>query len=134
MVIDEVRGALLQARDEMKQGRSKEAIQRIDHVLEELDDGLLTTHEARELLGIGSVNTLKLLVKRAGLRVQFHGNRMMIPMSELTRLQRSELVRGIQTSNRLHAESSGLSGDSELSSEELADLEESRPGSLPWSR
>lgn len=134
MVIDEIRGDLIQARDEIKQGHPEQAIHHIEQVLEVLDDRLLTTHEARELLGLGSVNTLKLLVRKAGINVQFHGNRMMIPMSALKELQKSAVVHGLQASDRLHAASSGLSIDGELSSEELDDLEDARPGSPPWSR
>lgn len=134
MVIDKVRGDLIQARDEIKQGRSEQAIQSIEHALEELDDRLLTTHEAQMILGLGSVNTLKLLVKKAALHVHFHGNRMMIPMSELRELQNSAVVRGLRTSDRLHAASRDIGAGGELSPEELDDLEEARPGSPPWSR
>jgi hypothetical protein len=134
MVIDEVRDELIQVREEIEQGHVERALERISHAIDELDNRLLTTNQAREILGIGSVNTLKLLVKKAGLDVQFHGNRMMIPMSELLRLQNSELVRGIRTSDRLHAASANLGADGDSYVEVLEDLEASRPGSLPWSR
>jgi hypothetical protein len=55
-----------------------------------------------------------------------------IPITELERLRGSALVQGIHISDRLHNASSEL-GAAELSSEELSDLEESQPGSLPWS-
>lgn len=132
MVIKDLRKELNESLQAVKNGRRDEAVLRIEHILSDLDNNrLLTTSEARELLGIGSVNTLKLLVKKAGLKVEHHGNRMMIPIGELERLQESSLVQGIRASDRLHEESSGL-GDGDLSSEQLGDLEESRPGSLPW--
>ena len=81
---------------------STEAAQLIEQALRGLEDTLLTTTQAKELLGIGSVNTLKLLVRRAGVRTEMHGNRVMIALSELARLQESDVVRGIRTSDRLH--------------------------------
>jgi hypothetical protein len=133
MVIKELRKELNEARTAVQSGRQDDAVVHIDHILEDLsDERLLTTNQARELLGIGSVNTLKLLVKKTRLNVEYHGNRMMIPVGELERLQESALVHGIRTSDHLHAESAGLGGEG-LSPEELSLLEESRPGSLPWS-
>lgn len=69
---------------------------------------MLKTIEAADLLGMRSVNTLKTLVRRLGVRVQYHGNRMMIPVSELERLETSDMLRGIRASDRLHEASVGL--------------------------
>lgn len=95
------------------------------------ETALLTTTEAIEILGIGSVNTLKALVKRFGLPYSKVGNRMMIPLTTITQLQEHALVSEIQASDALHDEAAEL-GDEELSSDELTTLSESRPGQLPW--
>lgn len=132
MKISELRQELEAARGLLAQGNSEEARQCIEHALEELQDRLLTTTEAKDLLGIGSVNTLKLLVRKAGLRTESRGNRMMIPLSELETLQHSPLVRGLQSSDRLHDTSTGLGSEHGLSSTDLDALEEGRPGTAPW--
>lgn len=95
-------------------------------------DQLLTTTEAAELLGIRSTTTLKLLARREGLAYERHGNRMMIPLRELERLQGSAIVRGIQESDRAHDATVDLDGA--LSEDELEALEAARPGTLPWER
>ncbi|MDQ2828529.1 MAG: helix-turn-helix domain-containing protein [Chloroflexota bacterium] len=95
-------------------------------------DQLLTTAEAAELLGIRSMTTLKLLVRREGLAYERHGNHMMIPLRELERLQGSAIVRGIQESDRAHDATVDLDGA--LNEDELEALEAARPGTLPWER
>src|SRR5947207_1254594 len=102
MSIRELRADLEEARAHIAQlegSQAKKALDKLDHALKDLGPGrLLTTTEAAEWLGIGSVNTLKLLVRRHGIDYELHGNRMMIPLSELERIQNSSVVRGIRVS------------------------------------
>ncbi len=95
---------------------------------------LLTTTEAAELLGIGSVNTLKLLVRHLGINYELHRNRRMIPMSELEQLQNSSVVRGIRASDRMHHATKDLGAIDGLTPEQMEDLEANRPGRVPWKR
>jgi hypothetical protein len=132
MTISELKHTLQEARARAEQGHADEAAQLIEQALRGLEETLLTTTQAKEWLGIGSVNTLKLLVRRAGLRTEMHGNRMMIPLSELTRLQGSDELRGIYASDRLHAAAAGLGSEEGLTHDELERLDASRPGTLPW--
>ncbi len=133
MTITTLREELKQLRTYVLDGDRGRALAAIDQVLEVVQpDQLLTTTQAAELLGIGSVNTLKLLVRREGLAYETHGNRMMIPLRELERLQGTAIVRGIQESDRAHNATAYLDG--ELSPSELETLEADRPGTLPWER
>jgi hypothetical protein len=134
MVIADLREKLINARQQIEEGHPDKALESIDRALEELNVPLLTTMQAKELLGLGSVNTLKLLVLKAGLQVEMHGNRMMIPRAELERLQNSSLLRGIHAADRLHEESAELGVPDGLSEDQLKELEESRPGTLPWQK
>lgn len=132
MNIADLRRSLLSARELMAHGETERALLVVDRAIEFLSDRLLTTTEAAEFLGIGSVNTVKALVHRADLRVEHHGNRTMIPLSELERLQRSPLLAGMRESDRAHDMSADLGSDEGLSEEELHALEDSR-GPAPWS-
>jgi len=133
MTITTLREELKQLRTYVLDGDRRKALAVIDQALEVVQpDQLLTTTQAAELLGIGSVNTLKLLVRRECLAYETHGNRMMIPLRELERLQESAIVRGIQESDRAHSATAYLDG--ELSPSELEALEVARPGTLPWER
>lgn len=133
MKIAELRGDLEEARAHVREGRTDKAIDTIERALRTLDeDRLLTTTEAARALGIRSVNTLKLLVRAERVHTVSRGNRTLIPLSEIERIQQGERVRGIRASDRLHDATAELGGDRALSAEELADLEASRPGRLPW--
>ncbi len=114
-------------------GDLSRVVEHADHALNILDGAqLLTTTEAAELLGIRSVNTLKLLVRRLGIPYQMHGNRMMLPLAEIERMQHDELVRGIRASDRAHETVEEPEQSSQMSAEELDDLAQARPGQLPW--
>ncbi len=78
------------------------------------------------------MNTLKLLLRSEGVRTVPRGNRTMIPLAEIERLQESERVRGIRASDRLHDAIDELGGSEGLSESELKELEAVRPGRLPW--
>jgi|SRR5689334_24168510 len=133
MSITELRKVIEEIRMHAQDGNVDEVIRAADHALHALDgDQLLTTTQAAELLGIRSVNTLKLLVRSSGIGYEMRGNRMMIPLAELQRIQNSPEVRGIHASDRLHDASAELGTDEGLSGEQLEDLTLSRPGWLPW--
>ena len=65
-------------------------------------DRLLTTRQAADLLGIRSMNTLKLLLRREQVPTVRRGNRTMVALGEVERLQDSERVRGIRASDAAH--------------------------------
>lgn len=133
MSITELRKVIEEIRMHAQDGNVDEVIRATDHALHALDgDQLLTTTQAAELLGIRSVNTLKLLVRGSGIGYQMRGNRMMIPLTELQRLQDSSEVRGIRASDRLHDASADLGTEEGLNNEQLKDLALSRPSRLPW--
>lgn len=133
MHITEMRRALEEIRQHAQQGDLGAVQRAADDALSQLGgDELLTTTEAALVLGIRSVNTLKLLVRRLKIPYVMHGNRMMIPLAEVERLQNEDEVGAVRASDRLHDESAGLGGDAGLNEGELADLERGRPGRLPW--
>jgi hypothetical protein len=134
MAIDDLRRQLEDILAAAEAGDLDGVRQKADAVLYALDASrLLTTTEAAALLGIRSVNTLKLLVWRLGLPYERRGNRMMLPLDRVERLQDSLEVRGIRASDRArerHESIAELGGDG-LSKEELEDLSASRPGTPP---
>lgn len=133
MNIAELRHDLEEARARLREGDADRALDTVDRALRALDgERLLTTTEAAQALGIRSVNTLKALVRTEGVHTVSHGNRMMIPLAEIERIQGSERVRGIRASDRMHDATEWLGRDGGLSEEELEDLEAGRPGRLPW--
>lgn len=132
MTLNTLRDELQQVRAYVADGERDKALDALDRALQDVQpDRLLTTTEAAEVLGIRSVNTVKALVRREGLAYERHGNRMMIPLRELERIQGSVVVRGIQESDRTHDAADW--GD-RLSAEQLEDLERTRPGTVPWER
>lgn len=132
MKVQELRHELELARQLLQEDRPADALLRIEHSLATLDEQLLTTTEAKNLLGLGSVNTVKLLVRKAGIRTEQHGNRMMIPLSELHRLQNTTLMRGLHASDRLHQQSADLGTEDGLAREDYEMLVDEQPGAAPW--
>ena len=88
--------------------------------------------EAARALGIRSANTIKLWVKTGYLQGKRMGGRMLIPRSEIERLEGDERVRVMRAIGRGHEESSDLGREGGMTPEELRLLEEGRPGKLPW--
>jgi hypothetical protein len=115
MRLTDLRKALEEIRVHAQAGDLDEVMHTADVALHQLDGGqLLTTTQADELLGIRSVNTLKLLVRRLNVPYGMHGNRMMIPLAALEHLQDSPEVRGIRASDRAHDATAGLGSDDGL--------------------
>lgn len=99
------------------------------------DDALVTTTQAARLLGIGSINTVKAMV-RGGEIAQHRkvGNRTMIPLREIKRLQATPLVRDLQAiATALSAGAPpGEDEETPMSQEQMDILEAGRPGPPPW--
>lgn len=134
MTINDMRRDLEAIQASAKAGDLEGVVETVDRALRTLDETrLLTTTEAADLLGIRSVNTLKLLVRRLGIPYRQHGSRMMLALADVERLQDRIEVRGIRASDRAHDEALALGGN-RLSIEELDDLSSARPGVVPWQR
>jgi hypothetical protein len=134
-VIAELRADLRTVRALLDAGETVAAARKLDEALAGLDaHRLLTTTEAADVLGIRSVNTLKALVRVAGIQTVMHGNRMMIPVSEVERLRESAQVRGIRAADRAHDAADALGTLEGLSQEEMDALSAGRPGIPPWQR
>ena len=97
--VTDLRKDLEHIRASAQAGDLNAVVRAVDHALQSLDGvRLLTTTEAAELLGTGSVNTLKALVTRYGIPYERHGNRIMLPVAEVERLRESLLPRGLLAS------------------------------------
>lgn len=128
-----MRKALEDILEYAREGNVEEIINTTQDALHSLNGGqLLTTREAASYLGIRSINTLKAIVIRNGIPYQRVGNRMMLSLAELERLKYDPLMRGLKASEALHDKSNIPGADEGLTDEEMHDLEETRPGQLPW--
>ena len=88
-MLAELRDELQEARSLLAAGETAAAATRLDTALQWFEaHRLLTTSEAAEVLGIRSVNTLKALIRAEGIETVMHGNRMMIPLSEVERTRK----------------------------------------------
>jgi hypothetical protein len=137
MVTDERRQAvdeLLRAWDAGREQEAKAALLEIIKMLWGMDKPLLTTTEAAEVLGIRSVNTLKVLLRTENVPTVKHGNRTMIPFGELVSLRSSERLRNLRAVDRLHDEIADLGADRGMTDEQLDALNAGGPGTLPWKR
>jgi excisionase family DNA binding protein len=116
----EIKGVVARARDEIQDR-----------------DTLVTTTQAAKLLGIGSINTIKSMIRHGEITgIRKVGNRMMIPLGEIKRLQNTDVVRDL----RAIADAMALGAlpeedeDMPLSPEQVDILEAGRPGTLPWKK
>ncbi len=135
MGIAELRETLTHALTSAEAGDVPETVRVLRAALEDVNgERLLTTTEAAQALGIRSINTVKAWRRQGYIMGVTIGNRTLIPMMEVERLQSSERVRGIRLAEQLHTESAALGGDEEMSQEELDALDAGRPGILPWLR
>jgi len=135
MVLTDLRQELESARAAAAEANSPTVVEKLDKILAGLDDEvLLTTREAAGLLGIGSVNTIKAMAHAGRIQSRKVGTHYRIPLSEVERLRHDTTIQGLQASSRLHAEVAEQGTTEPLSLEELEDLEDARPGTLPWER
>ncbi len=132
-MLTEVREEIEQARQLAAARGEEDVVRHLDHALAAVaPERLLTTSQAAEYLGIHSVNTVKALVRAEGLRTEMHGNRLMIPVRELERLEASKKLAAIRASDRSHDEADAAFGSEGLTEDEMAGLTAGRPGRLPW--
>ena len=107
---------------------------------EDLLDGdtFVTTTQAAKLLGIGSINTIKSMVKHGEIAdTRKVGNRTTIPLREIKRLQETDVardLRAIATTMALRALPEEGDENTPMSREQMDILEAGRPGTLPWKR
>jgi rhodanese-related sulfurtransferase len=135
MSIAELRQTLTHALASAEEGNVLETVRALRAALQDVDDErLLTTTEAAQLLGVRSINTIKSWRRTGYIKGVVHGNRTLIPLSEIERIQNSDRVRGIRVAEKRHDESAELGGDEEMSQDELDALDAGRPGTLPWQR
>jgi len=135
MMLADLRRELQAARVEAAQANNSAITGRLDRILEGLDDDLLlTTREVADLLGIRSVNTIKAMAHMGQLQARKIGAHYRIPLAEVERLRQDATIHGLQASSRAHAEAAALGAPGGLTEEELEDIEEARPGTLPWER
>lgn len=120
--------------------RTREIKAIVAHAREEImgDDRLVTTTQAAELLGIGSINTIKSMVKHGEINgARKTGNRTMIPLREIKRLQETDLardLRAIASAMALGALPDEGDKEARMSREQMDILEAGRPGRPPWKK
>ncbi len=134
MSITDLRQELRQARTDAAEGKTAEAVRRLDRALQELEsERLLTTAEAADLLDVRSENVVKGWSRLGFIHGVTRDGRTLIPLSEIERVQDSDQVRAIRASDRAH-DASDFGTEDGLTDEQLRDLSASRPGTLPWQR
>jgi hypothetical protein len=121
--------------EQAEAGNTAEVVRTAQKALRELDGArLLTTTEAAEALGVRSINTVKLWCRTGFLSSVQRGNRMMIPLAEIERVQNDERVRAIRAAHKLHDASKDFGVPEGLTDEEMQHLSAARPGRLPWQK
>jgi hypothetical protein len=135
MSLTTLREELRQARASAAAGDTASAVQRLDQALQQLEPThLLTVDETARYLGLRSVDIVKYWIHSGVLSGVPRDGQLLVPVSEIERIEDSERVRAIRASDALHDASEELGDEAGLSDEELQVLEESRPGMLPWKR
>lgn len=133
MALAGLRQELRSVRAEAAQANNAVVVEKLDRILDGLDDEVLvTTTEAAALLGIGSANTIKAMVHAGRIQARKVGTHYRIPLAEVERLRGDATIRGLQGSSRVHAEVAALGATSAMTDDELQDLDDARPGTLPW--
>jgi excisionase family DNA binding protein len=135
MSISNMRKDLEAIKSSAEAGNIQQVVERVNRTLKTLEESrLLTTTEAASLLGIRSVNTLKLLIRQLGISYERHGNRMMIALDDVERLKASRVLKGIHASDQAHDVVDNLGASGPLTQEQMETLEAERPGVAPWQR
>lgn len=134
--------SLASLRDELQQARASAAIGDTETVLQKLDQALrqleptqlLPVDEIAHLLDIRSSAVVQYWARSGFLTGVSDEGTLLIPVSEVERVQDSERVRALRASDALHDASAELGDDAGMSDEDLRVLEASRPGTPPWKR
>jgi len=93
MIVSDVRDHIEAARKLIDEGDADEAQKHLSIAAGQLDSSaMLTTTEAAEMLGIRSKNTIKAMARRGQIAAALRGNRYMIPMTEIIRLQDAPVI------------------------------------------
>jgi hypothetical protein len=134
-ITEQLRKDLETVIEQAEAGNTAEVVRTAQEALRALHgDRLLTTTEAAEMLGVRSINTVKLWCRTGFLASTQRGNRTMIPLSEIERVRDDGRVHAIRAADRLHDASSEFGVEEGLSDEEMQRLSAARPGRLPWQR
>ncbi len=135
MIVSDILNNVEEARNRIRAGDMEAAERYLSHVVQQLDRGrMLTTSEAAALLGIKSKNTIKAMVRRGDINAVKVGERYLIPMTEIIRLQHLPIARELRAIERDYDAMAFTGSDEPLSAEEMASLRENQPGTLPWQR
>jgi hypothetical protein len=134
-MITSLRDELRQARALAESGDIAGVLRLLDQALAELDDTRLVTIEAAaSLLGVRSPIVLQALMRVNGVRTEAHDDTVLVPLSEVARIDDSEWVQQLRASDRLHDIADAFGTDEPMTQEEMDALSASRPGQLPWKR
>lgn len=133
--IAELRQELERIRVAIAAGATGEALLRIDATLLELAPArLLTIAEAAEVLQIRTAWIVEVLLRQEGAALIRRGEETLIPLAEVERLYANERIALIRAADRVHDTLEDFGPKEGLTEEQLEDLHNSRPGTLPWER
>jgi len=119
MIVRDVRDHIEAARKLIDEGDAVEAQKHLSIAARQLDPGtMLTTTEAAGLLGIRSKNTIKAMARRGQIAAALRGNRYMIPMTEIIRLQDAPVIHDLHAIQRDYARMAFPGSDDPVSDEE----------------
>src|SRR5438045_666850 len=104
MIVRDIRDHIEAARKLIDEGDAAEAQKHLSIAARQLDPSkMLTTTEAADLLGIRSKNTIKAMARRGQIAAAMVGNRYMIPMTEILRLQDEPVIHELHAIQRDYA-------------------------------
>lgn len=131
----ELRQELERIRVAIAAGATGEALLQIDATLLEIAPArLLTIAEAAEVLHIRTAWIVAILLREEGAALIERGDETLVPLAEVERLYANERVALIRASDRVHDMLEDFGPKEGLTEEQLEDLHNSRPGTLPWER
>lgn len=127
MIVRDVRDHIEAARRLIDEGDAAEAQKHLSVAARQLDpDTMLTTTEAADLLGIRSKNTIKAMARRGQIAAALRGNRYMIPMTEIIRLQDAPVIHDLHAIQRDYTRMAFPGSDDPVSDEEMVAMSSKR--------